>query len=134
MRWQHKDVTRDEAHPWLEAVCPPVATLSVGLGALLAASPPARRTAPAFAAPRHVMPLTAWGLILLIIAVVLLLEARLRYQALMAAASWYAFWAGSLAYSTKIQPHATLTGPWVYGWISVAHLWLALRLRPHPRR
>lgn len=111
-----------------------VASLSIGLAVLLIISPPARRTAPALAAPQHVAPLTVWGLVLLAISCAFLLIERMQFQALMGIACWYAFWAGSLAYSTKIEPHATLTGPWVYGWLCGVHLWLALRLRPHPRR
>lgn len=101
------------------------------LGAVLILEPDGRVASPSFNAARDVMPMPAWGLILLILACAIIVRALADLHpgyALSLAGAWHTFFVVSLVASAAQDSSAALTGIVAYtGYAVTMHLLAAWR-------
>lgn len=99
------------------------------LGATLLASPAHRLSSPGFTAAKAIMPMHAWGAILLALGLWTLAFTYVRRHpglGIAAAAGWYVFFVATLAISAATTPTVAFTGCITYGAIVVLHLLAAI--------
>jgi hypothetical protein len=102
----------------------------LALGVVLLVEPAPRVSATSFYTPRQVMPMSAWGAILLVLAVVICVRYALDRHAgyaLSLAGAWHTFFVVALIGSAVSIRTAALTGICAYSCLVVMHLLAAWR-------
>lgn len=105
--------------------------LNVALGVVLLVGSSLRTSSYSFTVARELMPVAWWGLAFLLGGVACLAATHAGWWgvgALMFGAGVHAFWTGALAAAAVRDTRAALTGVVVYGWLSLLHLLVGVRL------
>ena len=125
----------DQRAPILRRSLLPFPVLAAVMGAGYLLGHPERTRTPSFDFARQIAPMTWWGVLFLIGAVVLtgaLLarSARVAWVALFIGGCIYLWWGACLAASIVVAPHASLNAWAPYTFAAAAHFYAAWRVHP----